>query len=320
MPEILFIASTRIGDAVLCTGALEHARTLLPGAGLTIACGPLPAPLFRATPGLRRVHVMARRPSGAHWFELWRALRGERFDLAVDLRGSLVTYAFAARRRIVFRASTRVVRHKVEELSALMGSARPLAPVLHLDARARADAAAALPDGGPTLVLGAGANLSGKRWRPDQFAAVARRLTGQAGPLSGARIVLLGGPEDKDIAREIAESLDADGVAAHDLVDRLDLLACAALLERATLFIGNDSGLMHIAAAMGAPTLGLFGPTDERVYGPWGPRTRALRGAALSAVAARAPIRAARHILMDDLTVDAVEAGAVALLKGGGLA
>ena len=74
---------------------------------------------------------------------------------------------------------------------------------------------------------------------------------------------------------------------ALDLGAGLDLLAAAALLERATLSIGNDNALTHIAAAMGAPTLTLFGPTDERVRAPYGPRARTLRGRSLEAIAAR---------------------------------
>ena len=63
-----------------------------------------------------------------------------------------------------------------------------------------------------------------------------------------------------------------------DLTGKVDLLTAYAALKRADLFIGNDSGLMHIAAAAGVPTIGLFGPSDERRYGPWGPLTRAVRG------------------------------------------
>jgi ADP-heptose:LPS heptosyltransferase len=63
-----------------------------------------------------------------------------------------------------------------------------------------------------------------------------------------------------------------------DVAGEVDLLTAYAMLKRARLFIGNDSGLMHMAAAAGAPTLGLFGPSNEAVYGPWGAHTRAIRG------------------------------------------
>jgi len=307
--RILFITSNRIGDAVLSTAALEEAMALAPGAAVTIACGELPAPLFRATPGIERI-VTFRKEHG-RWFKLWRALRGPRYDLAVDLRGSAITFTLAARRRIVFSKSRRVVR-KVDELAALM-RAPPRAPVLHLDAAARAAAAALAPDR-PFLALGAGANFVGKRWPPAHFAEVARRLT-DAGPLAGAPIVLLGGPAD---ARANVETLSSLGRPAFDLTDKLDLLACGALLERAGMFLGNDSGLMHIAAAVGAPTLGLFGPSDERIYGPVGPRAMAVRSPrSFDELTRDKFMPLVEHSLMEDLAIETVETAARALLGGG---
>lgn len=317
MPGVLFIAPNRIGDAVLATGALHYAQTLAPG-GVTIACGGLPADLFRATPGLAALHRIEKRRDDGHWFALWRTLRRERFDLAVDLRGTLLTYALSARRRIVNRKSS-AVRHKIEELTALMDAPHALAPRVITDERARADAEAAMPGAEPILALGPGSNFIGKRWPPERFAAVARRLVSPSGPLPGARIALLGGPEDRAIAHDIVSSLDADGVVATDIAGKLDLNACAALLERATLFIGNDSGLMHIAAAAGAPTLGLFGPSDERVYGPYGARTRALRGRAYEAIMAEGYMPHITRSLMEDISVDAAEQAASELLHAGGL-
>jgi lipopolysaccharide export system permease protein len=319
MPSILFIASTRIGDAVLSSGALAYAQQMLPDASTTIACGVLPAPLFRATPGLAKLCLLEKRRGGAHWFNLINELREGQYDLAVDLRGTLVTYALRARRRIVYRKS-KPVRHKVAEISELMQAPGPLAPTLFLDAKARADASEALPDAkGALLVLGAGANFIGKRWPPDRFASLAARLVKPQGVMPAAHVILLGGAEDAPFTREIVERLGVHGLAAHDLAGRLDLPACAALLERATLFIGNDSGLMHIAAAAGAPTLGLFGPSDERIYGPWGSRTRALRGRSYEEIMALGPLDAVRGTLMNDLSVDAVEAAAVDLMRAGGL-
>ena len=93
----------------------------------------------------------------------------------------------------------------------------------------------------------------------------------------------------------------------------LDLLAAAALAERATLTIGNDNALTHITAAMGAPTLTLFGPTDERVRAPRGPRVRTLRGKSFEDAALD------EGAAMDDISIDAVEAAALDLLHAGGL-
>jgi ADP-heptose:LPS heptosyltransferase len=85
-------------------------------------------------------------------------------------------------------------------------------------------------------------------------------------------------------------------------------------MERATLCIGNDNALTHIAAAAGAPTLTVFGPTDERVRAPYGPRTRTLRGRSLAETSTLDGGGA-----IEDVSTDAVEAAALELLHAGGL-
>jgi len=89
------------------TGASPRAGN----ATATIAAGPLAAPLFRGEPALQALHVVEKRKSDAHWFELWRALRGQRFDLAIDLRGTLLTLTLSAKKRIIYRKHPDI-RHK----------------------------------------------------------------------------------------------------------------------------------------------------------------------------------------------------------------
>src|SRR5471030_2087303 len=87
-PRILFVTATRIGDAVLSTGLLAHLIERHPDARLTIAAGPVAAPLFEAVPGLERLIVMEKRRLAAHWLGLYRAVARRRWDIVVDLRGS----------------------------------------------------------------------------------------------------------------------------------------------------------------------------------------------------------------------------------------
>lgn len=305
--RILFITSNRIGDAVLSTGVLEEARRRVPGAQITVACGPLAAPLFRAVPGVDRLISLEKTPG--RWRRLWQTLRKDRYAMAIDLRGSLITNFLSAKEKIVHRQS-KIVRHKVDELAATLGSTAPLPPVIYLDTAARSAAAALIPPGKPVLALGAGANFIGKRWPPASFAALSKQLR-----LEDLPVLLLGAPEDAAICGEIADLL---GPRAINAAGKLDLLAAAAALRRAALFVGNDSGLMHIAAAVGAPTVGLFGPSDERVYGPWGPRTRAVRGPrSFEEVLSVGYMPLIEFTLMDDLPVEKVEAVARELLGAG---
>ena len=308
MAAILFLAPADLGETVLATGALAHA--MRDGDALTVVCTADAAPLFRAAPGLAELRVigagLAQRWSG--WMELARA----RFDLIIDARGGFL--ALPGTRRVALKPSS-VLRHRAEDWAAAFDADRPLAPKLWLDARARA-AAAAIAPGAALLVLAPGGASEAKRWPRDRFAAVARRLVD--GPLAGARVAVLAAADrDAAITRAIVSSLDADGVAAADLGEGLDLLAAAALMERATLCIGNDNALTHIAAAMGAPTLTLFGPTDERVRAPYRPRARALRGRSLEQIAAMSTLDEGRA--MEDVGIDAVEAAALDLLHAGGL-
>jgi lipopolysaccharide export system permease protein len=312
MASLLFIAPADLGETVLATGALAHAIGSLEASAVTIVCDPAAAELFRAAPN--STALACSRQAGA-WLELAWRLGRKRFDLALDLNGRTRAFSLCARRRLA-RTPGRVQQHLVEELTLLMGAGHALAPKLWLDAAARAAAHAAVPGAGPLLALAPGGVTASKRWSPECFAATARRLLD--GPLKGARLVLLGAAaRDAEITRAIAASLDADGVAARDLGGGLDLCAAAALMEQATLCIGNDNALAHIAAAAGAPTLTLFGPTDERVRAPYGPRTRTLRGRPFEEITALAGLD--ERAAMEDVSVDAVEAAALDLLHAGGL-
>ncbi|MCH8490657.1 MAG: glycosyltransferase family 9 protein, partial [Oceanicaulis sp.] len=92
MTRILFITATRIGDAILFSGPLAHLARTYPNAEITVACGPLAAPLFRAAPCVAEIIVMSKRKGDAHWLDLWRRTSRRRWDLVVDMRGSLTSW------------------------------------------------------------------------------------------------------------------------------------------------------------------------------------------------------------------------------------
>lgn len=270
--RILFITSNRLGDAILSTGILAHLVDARPDARFTIVCGPIPAPLFRAVPRLDRVIPLRKQAMGRHWLSLWPKVAGQVWDLVVDVRDSAVSRLVLCRDRKVLR--TGGDRHKVEALAAAMGlTGTAPAPRIWLDSRIEAEARA-LTGRGPLLALGPAANWTGKEWPLDRFASLADALTGGGGPMEGARILVLGGPDEVERCRPLLERL---GDRAVDLVGRTDPLLAGACIARADLYVGNDSGLMHTAAAVGTPTIGLFGPTPADVYGPWGALCRAVR-------------------------------------------
>jgi len=310
MAWIIFLAPADLGEAVLASGAVAHALRD-PGDMLTIVGSPEVAALFRGAPSAK---ICLPRETALQ-FALGVRLQPVRCDVLIDAQGGLAGRIIPVKSRIKL-AEAQVLRHRVEAWGEAAGADRPLAPKLWLDAPARKAAAATAPGRGPLLALAPGGVDAAKRWPAERFGAVARRLA--SGPLAGGQIVVLGAaPRDADITRAIVSSLEADGVAARDCGQGLDLLAAAALLERATLCIGNDNALTHIAAAMGASTLTLFGPTDERARAPYGPRARTLRGRSLEEIAASPALDAGAA--MGEISTDAVEAAALDLLHAGGL-
>lgn len=301
--RILFVTANRLGDAVLSTGLLDHLIRSHPEARITVACGPVAEGVFARMPGRARTIVLAKRRFRAHWLTLLAAALPVRWDLVVDLRGSALAWMLRTRRRAVMRGGRRP-GHRIGHLAAVLGlqDAPPL-PVAWTAEADRARAAALLPEGtgAPWIGLGPTANWSRKVWPAERFLALYRALSAPDGLLPGARAAVFGGPGEAE--RALAAPLLAALPDAADLVGRLEVPEAAAALARCALFVGNDSGLMHLAAAVGVPTLGLFGPTSAEEYGPVGARAAAVvapgpaAAGEMAAIAVADALAAARRLL-----------------------
>ncbi len=254
--RILFITSNRIGDAVITTGLLDHLIRSYPQSRITVACGPVAEGVFLRMPNLERLIVFDKRPWRTHWVKLWRDVVRTRWDLVVDLRGSLVSFLIWTRRRAVMR---KLPGRKYEQFARLLRLKPAPLPVVWTSAADRAKAAELLPAGRRVIGVGPTAN-SDKMWPAASFAEMFNVLA--AGRLEGAVAAVFGGPGERE--RALAEPLLALLPGAIDLVGKLDLPEVAACIQRCDLYVGNDSGLMHLAAAAGTPTIGLCATTMDR--------------------------------------------------------
>ncbi|RZJ96924.1 MAG: glycosyltransferase family 9 protein [Brevundimonas sp.] len=301
-PQVLYLSPNRIGDSVIASGVVREIGRQRPGARITVLTSGPAAAFYRAAPGVERVIVVDKEKGGRHWPKMWRAARGPRWDLTVDTRGSVVTRLISAKERRIYRRALEHDTPKVEMIARLMKVDGALEPELFIDDQARTEAARVIDAGGatgPVLALAPLAVQPGKSWPPERWAALVETLKADAS-FDGWRFMVVGGPSDRAAA---TPALTAAGPRGVDFVGQGDILASSAAIQRASLFAGNDSGLMHVAAAAGTPTLGLFGPTPWWLYGPRGPRTRIV--AANTERGAFAPI--------EDLTVEQVVAGLKAL-------
>ena len=267
--RILFVTSNRVGDAILSTGLLDHLIRTYPNARITIVCGRVAEGIFARMPNRERTVILDKQPYGRHWLALWARMARRKWDLVVDIRGSALAWLVPTTRRAVWR---RKPGHKIAELAAVLKLHPAPLPVAWTAPEDRARARQLLADGPPIIALGPTANWAPKTWPAERFAALFTSLAN--GPLAGAIPAIFAGPGSEEAA--MAAPLIAALPGAIDLCGRLSLPEVAACFGRVALYIGNDSGLMHLAAAAGAPTLGLFGPTPAAEYGPSGPRAAAV--------------------------------------------
>ena len=269
-----------IGDCVMALPALDALVAAYPKAALDVFVGTHSRAVFDARPTLNAVLPVAETMTRARLQRLaWRLRRG-RYDWIVVLdrsRALRMASRLASPVRVAAaRGAASESRHEthvyLDVVRSLGVSAPPTAPRLTPPDTARARAAQVAPVGLFVALHPGGAENPGvlmpeKRWPPERFAELARVFQAE-----GLEVVLTGGPGDIERCHAVAER--AGLPAASVLAGQLDLLATAALIERAALYVGGDTGVSHLAAAVGTPTVAIFGPTNPRRYRPLGLHAR----------------------------------------------
>jgi ADP-heptose:LPS heptosyltransferase len=289
--KIAVLRANRLGDFIVTLPALAALRAAYPGAELVQLGRPWHADFLATRRELvdRALAIPPCRGVGepenfatdeAALGRFFAAMAAERFDLALQLHGG-GGYSNPFVRRLGARVTAglrapgappldRWVRYAPDqhevlrflEAVALVGAAPvALEPRLRPSAADRAEADRALPPDGQALVaLHPGALDPRRRWAPAGFAAV-----GDALAAAGARVALVGTAGERPLAAAVARAMAAD---AADLAGRLSLGGLAGLLARCRVVVGNDSGPLHLAGAVGAATVGIYWGHNLVHYGP----------------------------------------------------
>jgi predicted lipopolysaccharide heptosyltransferase III len=295
MKNILIIKLRYIGDVLLATPALRALRDGFPHARLTVLVNRGTEELLKWNPDVNEVLVLDRSgPATAS--RLARQLRQLRFDCVIDLtdsdRSAILTRLSGATVRIGFNVERRWrgllytsvvhpssrsvhrVEHDLEAVRALGVVPKAARPVLYTSSQDEEEASRLLEEleaerSGATaktlIMLHPGARYWFKAWPAERFAELADRLVAA----TDCQVLIAGDSREQELAESIQRQSQA-GVKV--LAGRTTLLQLAALLKRCALFIGNDNGPMHMAAALGIPVVALFGPSDPTVWGPRGDR------------------------------------------------
>ena len=265
--KILFVAPRMIGDCVIACGVLDRLVRQHPAARITVASSPEAAGLFTHLPQRERTILVRKKKTHIHWLGLWAATVRTRWDIVVDLKGSGLPYALWAWQRHMRQPMPGLRMY--QQHAALMGFDPAPVPVVWTGPAEHAKAAALIPPDVPVVALCPTASWTPKMWPAERFAALFHRLA--EGALPGAKAVIFGGPGPRE--REGVEPLLRALPDAVDLCGALTLPEVVACLGRCALAVSNDSGLMHLSAATGTPTLGLRAFYTDRAapFTPAGP-------------------------------------------------
>ncbi len=319
-----------VGDTILTYPALEALKRHFPNSRITILIPSHLADLWKTSPHVDEILSFKKKrgiPSVLEDFKISRLLRKKRFDLGLILprsfRSAFQLYLAGIPVRIGYKDEGRsfllthgiprteefLRSHRVfyyQELLKFFGiKAESLSPRLLLCEEDRKGADEILQkegllDGRPLVGINPGAAYGlAKCWYPDRFAELGKRLSQKW----KATALIFGRAEERETAEKIIHHLGQMGV---DLTGKTNLLQLAALLERCSILVTNDTGTMHVASAVGTPVVAIFGPTDPVATGPWGDgHTVVKKEVACSPCFKR--VCPTDHRCMEEITVDEVE-------------
>jgi len=289
-PERILVIKLRyVGDVLLATPVLSRLRESFPKAHLAMLVNPGTDDVVRDHPALDEVLVLERGNLARQW-RFVRDLRRRRFDLVIDLtdadRSALLSWLSGTPMRLGYNSEGRwrgilytqvvaadrfamhTVRYHLKAMEALGLAGSPPAPLLTVAPEARREADRLLRELGvdearPFVCLHPGARWWFKAWPAERFAALADLIQTD----TASQALFLGGDQERSLEGRIADGMKT---TFRSLIGKTSLRALAAVLERAALMVSNDNGPMHMAAALRVPVIGLFGPSDPAVWGPWG--------------------------------------------------
>ncbi len=327
----LLIRLSSIGDVLHCTPALRALRQAFPEAHITWAVGEVAAPLLENNPFLNEVYVWPRerwesavkagqlQESWRLWQKLRQDLRERSFDVALDVHGlflsGLVARASGAP-QIIGMAHTRelnswfmthiascdpvihVIKRYLSVLRPLGITGADTAMTLVIDENSRAFAEKFLLDRGISsspsiLTLIPATSWRTKNWPPEYFAAVANSLE------PSWVVMLCGSPADRAIASEVMKRTKRPVI---DAVGQTNLLQLAALLSCSRVVVTGDTGPLHMAVALGVPTVSLFGPSHPARFGPLTGSHIVLTGTGSCRFCFKAACRSGDHSCMRSIT------------------
>ena len=258
--KILFICSNLIGDTILSSGAISHIIHQNKEAKLTFVVGPTAAPLLKNYKNIEDIIIFKKKKFNLHWLNIFKKTYRTKWNIIVDFRSSALSLLLKNNKKYIFKKNHNI--HHIEQLNLSFGfncsnlfipTSDDEANIVnnHLDSSFK------------HVVIFPGGNWTPKLWSAENFNKTMKLLINKYDKI---KFILVGSLKEKNkfynlLIKNIKEDLIID-------LFGYNLTLTSAYMKKSNVFIGNDSGLMHLAVASKMRVISLFGPTNDEVYGP----------------------------------------------------
>ena len=260
--KILVISSNLIGDTILSTGVIQFFLNKYINSKFTFVIGPTASQLYDHFPNLENRIIVQKKIYNLHWFKIIKNCFFTKWDIIIDFRSSMISYVLLRKKKFIFKKNN--ISHHLDQLTNFF-EFDCFNLMIHTSDKEVKVVEKTISKQFKHVVICPGGNWKPKLWDVKNFIKLMKNIKQD---YCNAKFLIVGSLIEKkyyfqDVVNEINK---------NDIIDLMgaSLTLTSAYMKKSDLFIGNDSGLMHLSAASNLATIGLFGPTDDKIYAPKG--------------------------------------------------
>jgi heptosyltransferase-3 len=257
--KLLIISSNLIGDTILSTGVIEYFKKSYPLAKFTFIIGPSAAQIYINFPNLDKIISIQKKKYNIHWLEIYQKCKNTKWDIIIDFRSSILSYFLKTKKKYIFKKNNKL-NHIIQLNNFFKLEKTNL--FIYTNKNEEKKVLDRLQDNTRYVIIFPGGNWSPKIWPSEKYNKLLNIIYYR---YSNIKFVIVGSIKEKDkYLSSVIKNLPND--IFIDMMGE-SLTHTSAFMKKSNLFIGNDSGLMHLSVASNLNTIALFGPTNDIIYG-----------------------------------------------------
>jgi len=257
--KILVISSNLIGDTILSTGIVDHFLKNNPNSRFTFIIGPTAGQIYQNFPNLEKIILIKKEKFNTHWLKIYLHSWNIKWDIIVDLRSSFLSFLLFHKKKYIFKKDKN--KHHLDQLISFFQSNDSDLNV-YISSEEEDIVKNKLNSENKYVVIFPGGNWKPKVWLSSNYNQLLKILLKK---FSNIKFITVGSAKEENLyLNSIKKNIPEDKII--NLMG-VSLTLTSAYMKKSHLFIGNDSGLMHLSVASHLNTIGLFGPTNDLIYG-----------------------------------------------------